>query len=58
LGEGSHNNHHRYPASASFAFERFDAGYWSLLALRKLGLVWDLKVISPHSPIAELIPNS
>jgi stearoyl-CoA desaturase (delta-9 desaturase) len=46
MGEGFHNNHHRFPNSARFSFEpgQIDAGYWTLKVLEKLGLVWDLRL--------------
>ena len=47
LGEGWHNNHHHYPASARQGFVRgeFDPAYWGLVLLRAAGLVWDLKPV-------------
>jgi fatty-acid desaturase len=44
MGESWHNNHHAFPGSARlglFAGE-WDPGWWMLVLLRKLGLVWDL----------------
>jgi stearoyl-CoA desaturase (delta-9 desaturase) len=45
LGEGWHNNHHRYMASVrqGFFWWEIDMTYYALLGLRKLGLVWDLR---------------
>jgi stearoyl-CoA desaturase (delta-9 desaturase) len=45
LGEGWHNNHHRYMASVrqGFFWWEIDVTYYALLGLRKLGLVWDLR---------------
>ncbi|GIW72773.1 MAG: hypothetical protein KatS3mg102_2315 [Planctomycetota bacterium] len=45
LGEGWHNNHHYYPASANqgFRWYEIDISYYVLWLLEKLGLVWDLK---------------
>jgi stearoyl-CoA desaturase (delta-9 desaturase) len=45
-GEGWHNNHHHYPASArqGFYWYEIDATYDMLRLLRMFGLVWDLKV--------------
>ena len=47
-GEGWHHNHHAFPSSASFglAWYRIDLSYWLVLALRGLGLAWDVKVPS------------
>ncbi len=40
-----HNNHHAFPNAATHGFEwwQVDAGAWVILALKQLGLVWDLK---------------
>jgi len=45
LGEGWHNNHHRHPSSArqGLRWWEIDASWYALLAMRRLGLVWDLK---------------
>ncbi len=47
LGEGWHNNHHRYPASArqGFFWWEVDATYYTLRLLQALGLVWGLKPV-------------
>jgi stearoyl-CoA desaturase (delta-9 desaturase) len=47
LGEGWHNNHHRYPASArqGFYFWEIDITYYGLWVLSRVGLVWDLKPV-------------
>ena len=44
LGEGWHNNHHRFPGTARHGFRRrqFDPTHLGLRILRRLGLVWDL----------------
>lgn len=41
LGEGLQNNHHRFPASANFAFlpREMDMGYWFCRVLDKVGVV-------------------
>ena len=46
MGEGWHNNHHYYQSSANqgFFWWEVDASYALLLGLRKLGLVWELRV--------------
>jgi stearoyl-CoA desaturase (delta-9 desaturase) len=63
MGEGFHNNHHRFPTSARFGFEpwQIDTGYWTLLALEKLGLVWGIRVVSGrgggwHRPTLRVTP--
>ena len=47
LGEGWHNNHHHYPASASqgFYWWEIDLTYYGLKILSALGLIWDLKTV-------------
>jgi stearoyl-CoA desaturase (Delta-9 desaturase) len=47
-GEGWHNNHHHYQASARQAFRwwEWDPSYYVLWSLSKLGIVRDLKVPS------------
>jgi stearoyl-CoA desaturase (delta-9 desaturase) len=44
LGEGWHNNHHAYQASArqGFRWWEYDPTYYVLRALSCLGIVWDL----------------
>ena len=45
LGEGWHNNHHHHPAAArqGFRWWQLDVTYWTLHALRRLGLVWAIR---------------
>jgi stearoyl-CoA desaturase (Delta-9 desaturase) len=45
LGEGWHNNHHHFPGSArnGFYWWEVDVTYYGLLALERLGIVWDLR---------------
>ncbi|HVK72333.1 MAG TPA: acyl-CoA desaturase [Kofleriaceae bacterium] len=45
FGEGWHNNHHRYMASArqGFRWYEVDLTYYSLRFLARLGLVWDIR---------------
>ncbi len=47
LGEGWHNNHHHYQASArqGFRWWEFDPTYYVLKALSWVGLVWDIKPV-------------
>jgi stearoyl-CoA desaturase (Delta-9 desaturase) len=53
LGEGWHNNHHRYPGSErqGFYWWEIDISHYILRGLEKLGLVWDLR--SPPERIYE-----
>jgi stearoyl-CoA desaturase (delta-9 desaturase) len=46
FGEGWHNNHHAFPASARHGLRRWqlDVSWWVIRALEKLRLVWDVKV--------------
>lgn len=50
LGEGWHNNHHRYCASArnGFFWWEVDITWYVLRGLAALGLVWDLKEVPAH----------
>lgn len=49
MGEGWHNNHHRYPASVRQGFYpwEIDVTYYILLLLSKLGIVWNLRTPPP-----------
>ncbi len=44
FGEGWHNNHHAFQrmAKAGHKWWEIDVTYWEILALEKLGLVWDV----------------
>lgn len=44
LGEGWHNNHHRFPGAARHGFRRsqIDVTHFVLRMMRRIGLVWDL----------------
>lgn len=54
MGEGWHNNHHRFSSSArqGFMWWELDLSYYLLVLLSKLGLVWDLKPV-PAAVLAE-----
>lgn len=47
LGEGWHNNHHRFPHSArqGFYWWEIDISYYLLKAFAWMGLIWDLKKV-------------
>jgi stearoyl-CoA desaturase (delta-9 desaturase) len=47
LGEGWHNNHHRYQYSArqGFYWWEIDISYYLLKALSWVGIVWDLQPV-------------
>jgi stearoyl-CoA desaturase (delta-9 desaturase) len=46
LGEGWHNNHHAFPASARHGLRwwQFDASYVVIKCMGSLGLAWDIRV--------------
>ena len=45
FGEGWHNNHHAFPASAVHGLDRFqfDLSAWIIRGMERLGWVWDVK---------------
>jgi stearoyl-CoA desaturase (delta-9 desaturase) len=45
MGEAWHNNHHAFPGSARLGVREgeMDPGWWVLVALGRLGLVWNVK---------------
>ncbi len=45
FGEAWHGNHHAWPDSARLGVKpgQHDPGWWVLVALRRVGLVWNLK---------------
>lgn len=47
LGEGWHNNHHRYPSAArqGFYWWEVDVSWYALRLLAALGIVWDLRAV-------------
>jgi stearoyl-CoA desaturase (delta-9 desaturase) len=50
LGEGWHNNHHRFPSTVRQGFYRWelDVSWLVLKGLARLGLVWDLRDPPAH----------
>jgi fatty-acid desaturase len=44
MGESWHNNHHAYPESARLGMKagEWDAGWWVLRGLQRVGLVWNV----------------
>jgi stearoyl-CoA desaturase (Delta-9 desaturase) len=58
MGEAWHNNHHAFPGSARLGVGpgEADPGWWVLVVLAKLGLVWNVKTpeMLPHRP--NLVP--
>lgn len=51
LGEGWHNNHHHYPASArqGFYWWEVDLSFYVLRTLALFGLIWDLRPVPAHA---------
>jgi stearoyl-CoA desaturase (delta-9 desaturase) len=47
MGEGWHNNHHRYMKSTRQGFEwwQIDITYYCLYFLSLLGIVWDMRAV-------------
>jgi stearoyl-CoA desaturase (delta-9 desaturase) len=50
FGEGWHNNHHAFPASARHGLDRLqmDMSWWMIRGLEKLGLVWNVRCATPE----------
>ncbi len=50
FGEGWHNNHHAFPASARHGLDRFqvDVSWWVIRAMERLGLVWNVRIPTPE----------
>ena len=59
LGEGWHNNHHRYATATrqGFYWWELDITYLGLLLFSKLGLVWDLKPVPQKVLAADTAVN-
>jgi len=55
FGEGWHNNHHAHPQSSrhGLAWYEFDINWYSIVVLRWLHVVWDVKARSLHMNNAE-----
>lgn len=62
MGESWHNNHHAFPGSARIGLseDQPDPGWWFILALKRLGLAWDIKTpaILPVRPALMRLPNN
>ncbi|HEX4300991.1 MAG TPA: fatty acid desaturase, partial [Gammaproteobacteria bacterium] len=56
MGECWHNNHHAYPGSAKLGLYpgEWDAGWWMLSLLRRLRLVWSIRLPQDLAPRPEL----
>ena len=57
MGECWHNNHHAYPGSARLGLTagEWDPGWWAILALRRVGLIWDIRLPADLPPRPELL---
>ncbi|MET0556256.1 MAG: acyl-CoA desaturase [Vicinamibacteria bacterium] len=51
LGEGWHNNHHRFPRAArnGLYWWEVDPTWWTIRALAALGLAWDVRPVPGHA---------
>jgi stearoyl-CoA desaturase (delta-9 desaturase) len=60
MGECWHNNHHAFPGSARLGLHRgeWDPGWWMLLGLKRIGLVWNLRLPADLPPREELVTHS
>ena len=54
FGEAWHNNHHAFPTSAFHGLRRheIDPGGWVIRGLERLGLVWNVRRVSPARQVA------
>lgn len=59
LGEGWHNNHHHYPATArqGFYWWEIDITYYILKLFEKLGMIWDVRGVPKHVLEKDLIAS-
>ena len=57
MGESWHNHHHAFPGSARLGLYdgEWDPGWWTLQGLRRLGLVWALRLPEHLAPREELV---
>ena len=60
FGEGWHNNHHYYPATARAGFHwwEIDMYYWVIWLFEKLGLIWDVRQPKQEMLDKPLIPKT
>ncbi len=57
MGECWHNNHHAFPGSARLGLlpGEWDPGWWTLLAMHRVGMVWGLRVPENLAPRTEVV---
>ena len=60
MGECWHNNHHAFPGSGRLGLSpgEWDPGWWVLLGLRRLGLVWAIRLPADLPNRPELVTIS
>jgi len=61
MGESWHNNHHAFPASAQIGLypDQPDPGWWLIIVLKRLGLVWNVNTPDtlPPRPALQRLDN-
>ena len=59
-GEGWHNNHHAFPTSARHGLQwwQFDLSWLTILAMRTVGLAWNVRTPSSDALQAKLLDSS
>lgn len=57
FGEGFHNNHHAFPSSSKFGVKwfEFDLSWIFIIILRKLKIIWNVKLPDEHTKKENLI---
>ena len=57
MGECWHNNHHAFPGSAKLglASDEWDPGWWAILVLQRVGLIWNIRLPADLPPRPELV---
>ena len=57
MGESWHNNHHAFPSSARIGLypDQPDPGWWLIVVLRRLGLVWNVQTPETIPPRPALV---
>ena len=60
FGEGWHNNHHAFPASARHGLDRFqlDIAWLTIKTLEKLGLAWNVRLPSDSQRSRRRLPEA
>jgi stearoyl-CoA desaturase (delta-9 desaturase) len=58
FGSAYQNNHHAFPSVAFLGFKWFqvDLGAWIIRAMRLVGLVWDVRTVTPEQMAGKLKP--